>query len=243
MRFYQASCDCGWVGKRVSSEGVAGRGLKRHLCDAPRPSRVTAHVISESDQHLVAIAHRVTNDWMGKCGGQDDRDEVLSDAFLGVAQALKTWKPDGGTVIGSHAYWRARGAVLDGYRDKRAPVRRSQYSKGVRYEDLPQPQRYPVSIDALAELDVPHLVVDLRQADHFVQVETDADLADLLSTLPDRLRQVVVLIDLLGFTQVEVAQALDVTGSRVCQMRKDALRRLRASASGPVVPPPSREKR
>ena len=64
-------------------------------------------------------------------------------------------------------------------------------------------------------------------AESFELMESDALLADAIRSLPDRDRLIVVLSYYEGLTLAEIGSALDITESRVCQLRTQALKQLR----------------
>jgi RNA polymerase sigma factor for flagellar operon FliA len=64
-------------------------------------------------------------------------------------------------------------------------------------------------------------------AESFELVESDALLADAIRSLSDRDRLIVVLSYYEGLTLAEIGSTLDITESRVCQLRTQALKQLR----------------
>jgi RNA polymerase sigma factor for flagellar operon FliA len=61
----------------------------------------------------------------------------------------------------------------------------------------------------------------------FELAEADRLLADAISTLPDRDRLILVLSYYEGLTLAEIGSALDLTESRISQLRTRALKQLR----------------
>ena len=61
----------------------------------------------------------------------------------------------------------------------------------------------------------------------FEQVEAGRLMVDAISSLPERDRFIVVLSYYEGLTLAEIGSALDLTESRVCQLRTRALKELR----------------
>lgn len=238
MRFYQPSCDCGYVGKRARSQARAEWALERHDCGTLRRRQVSAHVTADLDTAWIRIAKSVSGEWMSRAYG-DDYDDVFSDAMLGIVQALKTWKP-GGLPLEVHAYRRAKFAIIDGFRLNRGLVSRTEWKNGVRVKDLPKHRLSPISSDAMRDehdaLPIVH-VIDIRATDAFDHVDSATELDALLAQLRPHLRRVMVMCDLLGYTQAEIAADLKVTPSRVCQMHKEAMAALRAAANCTTVRP------
>lgn len=168
--------------------------------------------------------------------------ELVSDAAYGVAQAYARWAEDGGSSLVGYCTTRARGAILDGRRD-RSPMSRLEYDRKTTADaDLAEHDRKPV-VDELpayrrTPLSVQMLATEARGEWTWEPPDPGAmaafDTADardavkrLLNVLPDRERHVVVEVDLKDRTLASVGEDLAVTETRVCQIRKDAHRRMR----------------
>lgn len=154
-------------------------------------------------------------------------DDILSDACLGAVEALTRWDVTRGISLGAFSWRRINGEILDGVR-RRAAVRRLPYAAGVRLEDLTPAQRVPYSLEEMAARGLeprdpkasPTATVDARDA-----------LSHLYGALTAREYEVIVLYDLCGWRQHEVAARLHVTESRVSQIRREALTRMRLRAA------------
>lgn len=219
MRLYTAVCtDCGHRGKRYRQKARAAQAASEHQCPPtqhPRPAPVT------DPQAVIRIAHWAARDYQ-KRNPAASYDEVLSDAMLGVAQAVTRWDPSKGT-LGTYAAPRARGAILDGVRS-RGTLARSEYRAGVRFDTLPEHRRPALSLQSLHDTgqDVPHNPSDFTDVD-------DRDTIDrLLAPLDARSRYIIEAHDLHGYRLAEIAATLGITESRVCQLRTKALDRVRA---------------
>jgi RNA polymerase sigma factor (sigma-70 family) len=141
------------------------------------------------------------------------REEVLSDACLGVTLARNSFDPERGVAFFTYALYRARGQILDGLRH-RAPLTRDQVAKGL------EPPPDPRSLDPIA-----YRIPDQRRP--LEDFEDRDELEGLLARLPERLAFVLREVDLHGHPLAAVGLALGVTESRVCQLRKQALALLR----------------
>lgn len=148
-------------------------------------------------------------------------DELLSDAAYGVALAVRRWDPQIGPFP-RYARLRAEGALIDGVR-RRSHIPHSRWVRGSSLEDSPEHERPPVSIDP-EELAWREPVEPCRQMN---AIEARVVIDELLEHLTDRERLVVAAVDLLGVPQADVAGALGVTPSRVCQVRRVALGKMR----------------
>lgn len=144
-------------------------------------------------------------------------DDVLSDACWGAAQAAASHDPAKGAGLATHADRRSRGAILDGAR-QRSPVTRHHYARGVT-----APQRATESLDKLIALGwAPHAPGCMEDA------VADRDLVDrMLATCSERERIVLVATLLHGHTLADVGAVLGVSESRVGQIQRAAIGRLR----------------
>lgn len=192
---------------------------------------MTAEAGGPEPRDLIRIAQRETRITLARWPTfQHERADIESDAMLGVAQAFLRYDPAHGVPFDAYATPRVRGAIIDGMRS-RSTRSRTEVKRGVDIDDV-APERLdprPLAVlwdgDQLA-VDIPH-----PQAERVLYlVEDRAELIPALRRLGNRdlrLMDVVVRCVLLEHTQAEVARALGVTDSRVCQLLKKALRMLR----------------
>lgn len=145
------------------------------------------------------------------------RDDVLSDACWGAAQAAASHNPALGASLTTHAYNRARGAILDGIRD-RSPLSRTAHAHGI-----PIP-RSPLSLEQMAETGrQPHTAGSMEET------VADTDLLHrMLATCTARERVVLIGSLVHGYPLADIADELGVTECRVGQIRRAVLARLRA---------------
>lgn len=158
------------------------------------------------------------------------RDDLLSDALLGMVTSAPRWNPDlssAASYLGHRAWW----AIIDGQRD-RMPVRRHAWRQGIRVaDDLPAEQQPPISSDYLHDAGYDPGALD----PNLEAVVEDDKLVWLLSILPARQRDVVVRTVLGDELLHEVADDYGVTESAICQTRRRALTTLAALAEEPPV--------
>lgn len=165
---------------------------------------------------------------------QSSRDDILSDAMEGVRKALATFDPVYGTVFLDWALAQARWQVISGMRD-RAPLTRGEVARGLTTADLPPARQDPFRLDLVLDDTDGLRAGDVMLAadpgpDQYEELDTRLLLGELLAALPDRDAFVLRQYDLLGRTLRDIGVELEVSESRVCQIRRDALRRLRPIA-------------
>lgn len=156
------------------------------------------------------------------------RVDILSDAALGAAQAWASYDPARGTTLSTWLYWRVHGEILEGIRS-RSPLTRSQTQAGLRPEDRPA-QQHPVALSGLDDR-----IPAQRGPSDYDRVDDRDQLARLLNVLTPREAHVIRQVDLLGRTELAVSRDLGVTESRICQIRRQALRRMRLAADVPAA--------
>ncbi len=187
-------------------------------------------------------------------------DTLKSAGYLGLAQALRRWEegidPE---LFGGLVARRVRGAILDELRGMDVLTRRDR--RKVRRLDSSERKlraklQRPVAADELAadsklglaecerlraarlgqttiSLDEsPHVVDSLQIED--VAARCDAKhVLELASTLSPRLQLVLGLYFFEGRNMREIGDELGVSESRVCQLRSEALNKLRAAMVAP----------
>lgn len=155
------------------------------------------------------------------CSPGEDLDEIQGDALLGLARAIRRFDPGRGLAFWTFAQPVIVGAILDGKR-ARDPLTRRQRRRA-RQEGTRDWERPPISLDQPAA-DTPDILVGETVPDprHFL---SGVIVADLYARLPDRERAILSLSDA-GYTQVEIGELLGLSGPRVCQIRRRALRSL-----------------
>lgn len=135
-------------------------------------------------------------------GLQLERCDLLGEAYLALCEAALRWDSSRGK-FSTYAWMRVRGAVLDAWR------------RGVRLS-----LRHTALADGL-----------LAGSGADGELERE-DLAMALALLPPRWRAVVELSFFGEFGTGEVARLLGISVSRVSQIKREALKRLKAILSG-----------
>ena len=149
-------------------------------------------------------------------------DDMLGDAMLAAHIAHRKW--DGGGTFAAFAYERCVYAIVDGLRSRGHRNRRDYATNS---DLLPRSCFDPLSLtdEDLARLDV----TDAHAEDPYRRVEarmTATQVMTLLRPWP-REQEVIRRVDLDGEMQADVGRDMGISESRVCQLRRVALRRLR----------------
>ena len=161
-----------------------------------------------------------------------DFDDVIQDAYVGLIKAARSFDPARGVPFRGHAISRVRGEIADRLRQQAPGPRRKLRTPAE--EALVLTLRFPLRLDEELDLDevmngqtlVTHEVRDVAAEHAFA----DVAIRDLTSRLPPRERLVLGMSDE-GYTQPEIGAVLNVTASRVCQLRARAHQRLAALAA------------
>ena len=217
--------------------------------------------------HVIPGVRRMAHRTPLSQNGAMDADDMAQDAVTGLIGAARTFDPKRGVRFATHAYPRARGALLDGQRAMdhvprswRTAQRQALRARTALVAEL---SREPTPDELAGRLGI--TTQELRdneercrrpaRLDERLQgqsVEGDQlTVADLLpddDPLPDeltvaredatRLHAAIALLPtrqqfalratwFMGLTAEEVANLLDVSPSRVSQLRRDAMERLR----------------
>lgn len=151
-------------------------------------------------------------------------EEILSDALYGTAQALAHYDPSLGVPFGAYASARARGEVMDGIR-RRSPLSRWDVAHGATRDTAPQAALTPVPLE-----DWTVLIPAQREPSEYERGDDRDQISRLLATLSPKQAQVLREHDLAGRYLRDIAADLGVTESRVCQIRTEALKKLRLLA-------------
>lgn len=183
---------------------------------------VTVHRVTRADRERLAreyawlartIALRAACSW-------EDREELIGDAMLGLAKAIRGYDPAreryDGASFKAYARTRILGAIIDGRR-QRDPVGRQR-----RHELLAGATPMSHEQDTVRLEHAPH-AADEPDLDQRI------DLKDAIAQLPARERLIIILHDLEGVHLAELGRLLGVNESRVSQIARQARDRLRQS--------------
>jgi RNA polymerase sigma factor (sigma-70 family) len=136
-----------------------------------------------------------------------DVDDLAQAGLVGALEAARRWRPDGGAALRTFAYSRMVGAMRDAVRAAHHVDRRDVGRRGL----VPL---LPIASAANVPAAGPSLERLLLTR-------------ELLAGLPPRLRCVLEQYYLKGRTLASIARTLRVNESRVCQLKTQALARLR----------------
>lgn len=223
--------------------GLSGR--------SPRAASDVDELIREHAHIVVRVARRIAR----RTGGAVDVDDLVSAGMLGLIDAHGKYSPDGGRDFGTYAEFRIKGSILDELRrmdPMTQPMRRKARALDKARGALRQDLGRDASDEELAErlsVDVEQLrqMVDEVQPMTFVGVDevdfTDlrdelalarvdratlkATLAKAIGSLPERTQQLLSLYYFHDLTLREIGEVLEVTEARVCQLHKEAMKRMR----------------
>jgi RNA polymerase sigma factor for flagellar operon FliA len=193
-----------------------------------------------------------------------DLDDLVSDGYLGLMDAVDKFEPDRNVPFRAYAVPRIRGAILDGLRAADwvpRSVRRRIGVLRVATADVQLRQgRRPFDAEIAAEIGISgarlrdtqahtrrsHLVsldgagLGDRLTPHAVEglpggdVELRTGLLEAMRQLPPREQRVLALSHWERLTLTEIGQVMSISESRVCQLRTRATTALRR-ALGPVL--------
>lgn len=154
-----------------------------------------------------------------------DADEFEGNGTIGLLEAAKRYDPRRNNNFAIYATRRIKGAILDSFRRE---DRLGRHERLMRKKDPARAERNThhhirVFIDDPAAW---ANIAAYQSQDAAIIASVSA--RKLIALLPRRLRHVMVMYHFEGKTDVQIADILEVTGSRVCQMRSQAVGLIRA---------------
>jgi RNA polymerase sigma factor for flagellar operon FliA len=194
-----------------------------------------------------SIVDRLARRFAWRSGHAVSADDLWSAGALGLIDAARRFDPSRDVRFETFAEHRVRGAIIDELRRMdhlprrlRAQVERVLTAQGRLGQSLgrePTADEVAEAVgldsdeaDGLLALSMPQLqvraeVADLGEAptDRLEQAEVQAALAEAVARLPERLRTLLALHYQEGLTYREIAQVLDVSQPRVCQLHAEAV--------------------
>jgi RNA polymerase sigma factor FliA len=215
---------------------------------------------TELIQRYAPLIERLARRMAAKSGIPSLQDDLWSAGALGVVDAARRFEPGRGVKFETFAEHRVRGAMLDEMRRlDHLPRRLRERSEAVAKarRELATALGRPASdlevADAMqmteAELiDVEGAAAPPSQLDPEQELRSDAPpveeqldlarqtklLAEHVEKLPERLRTILGLHYQEGCTYREIAQLLNISEPRVCQLHAQALEKLRDAVSGAI---------
>lgn len=186
--------------------------------------------------------------------------DLVSEGVIGLMDAIDKFEPERGLQFPTYAVPRIRGAIIDSIRaadwvprSVRARLRAVDAARTTLLHRLgraPEPEELaeeaglslaelrevldrPTHIGAATDEEIAELDAHVPGLDEAFEDEgTRALLLEAVHRLPERDQVIVALYFFEGFTLAEIGQVLDVTESRVSQLRTRAIKALRAELAG-----------
>jgi len=161
------------------------------------------------------VAHKYAGGWSLATEWAD----VYADASIGVLNAIRHFDPARSLTQRAYVFIRARGAAIDGIRQRGYKSRKDVDTRHV-----------PLSLDMLRnDVDDGGDGLDLGTIEHgYDEVDAAVTVPLLLVHLSRRRRFVIEAYYLAGRSMADIGAELGVTESRVCQIHVQALRQMRA---------------
>lgn len=184
-------------------------------------TRLTAEQTSLVVEHIELANHAAR--WAHFRWPATDRDDLLSWANEGLMSAAQSWDPDGGMTFVGWARTQIRRRMTDSWRLSTRRGRTAGKSFPFDHTALDE-QRVDI-IRAAASVELGYERIEERSQ----AASTVAGLA-----LSERERYIVVELGS-GVSLQEIGDALGVSESRVCQIRKEIYDRLVGDAPGPAL--------
>ena len=170
---------------------------------------------------LVVVARRAASIYLRtRPALLSQKDDMLGDAMLAAHVAHQRW--DGQGVFAGYAYPRVVFGIIDGLRARGRLTRRDYAARA----ECPSSHLNPLNLtnDDLVKLDA----ADPYAEDPYRRVEDRMMVSWLLSCLCGREREIICRVDLCGEMQAAVGRDMGISESRVCQLRRVGLWRLRS---------------
>jgi RNA polymerase sigma factor for flagellar operon FliA len=161
------------------------------------------------------VAHKYANGWSLAAEWAD----VYADASIGVLDAIRRFDPARSITQKAYVFIRARGAAIDGIRQRSYTARKDVDAR-----------RVPLSLDMLrAAVDDGGDAWEPSTTERgYAEVDAAETVPLLLVQLSRRRRFVIEAYYLAGRSMADIGRELGVTESRVCQILTLALRQMRA---------------
>jgi RNA polymerase sigma factor for flagellar operon FliA len=226
-----------------------------------RPERMASSVPGMDGEELLEVfgdfVHDITRQLKAQCrerAGLDvSYDNLFGYAVAGLLEAKQSFDPDAGSAFTTFAYYRIRGAILDGIqregwgpRSKRKlrswrAVDEQTHARQKITSDSPMASSLAGSLASIKETVFDAYAVQFLYDEHletrFAHEETPEEGAeqtqlqktidDALADLPDRQREVIIRYHVKDETMREIAQSFGVSKSWVSRLNAQAMTTLR----------------
>lgn len=200
------------------------------LWDAWVASRDTGVRDQIAEMHAALVGY-YANAMKKNLPGSISIEELVSAGNVGLLRAIDRYEPKRGLSFSTYARQRIRGAMLDWLRELQWPYRYSADRHGA-------DRKWQISMSATTQVRESNrgrclgdFLTDQRQPDPAASVEAK-DVFDRLIDVLDPSEQLVIrLMYRAGMSQVEASRVIGVTFSRVSQMHKGIMTRLRERAT------------
>lgn len=174
----------------------------------------------------IGLARKMARSMARRLPGSVERQDIESVAMVALTEAAHRYDRRRPSSFQAYAACRIRGAVLDELR-RRDPVGRRERDR-IKQAEKRGVKRPGIRIQSLEDLRVSEPAADARPVDEQAyQRSRLSALRGALGELPERMKRIISLYYSEGKTQAEIGAELGVTESRVCQLRRQALRTLR----------------
>ena len=162
------------------------------------------------------VAHKYAGGWSLAAEWAD----VYADASIGVLDAIRHFDPARSITQKAYVFIRARGAAIDGIRQRGYIPRSGDRSR-----------RAPLSLDMLlADVGDGGIGWEPSKTERgYARIDAAVTVPLLLVHLSRRRRFVIEAYYLAGRSMADIGAELGVTESRVCQIHVQALRQMRAT--------------
>lgn len=226
------------------------RAALSYTSTSPQP-RLSDDEVVRTWAHLIdRVARRIS----ARTANTVPPGDLWSVGALGLLDAYRRFDPARAVKFESFAEHRIRGAMIDELREMdhlprrlRAEtdrVRKARQAMGIRLGREPTTDELAAElglsweeVEALDTLAQPAMALQselpLASADQPIDEQVDhaarvAFVTKAIERLPERLQLVLSLHYVEGLTYKEIAQALEVSEARVCQLHGDAVRKVQA---------------
>ncbi len=241
------------------TESKVGAVLRQQVAEGQRADDL-GPIDQLTDEQLLErygpFMKRIVSEVCRMCSLRDSqtRDDMAADARLGLLTAARAYETRPNARFSTYAYYRVKGAVVDGLR-KNGLLRRKSRARAdvelgatlVREAAVEEPTVRPdyglrldrvdrtVVSTGMAWLLVQTTAVraeqnelELRPSGRYIQAETAALIGDILGSMPAQERELLVGIYYKNQSLADVAAGVGMSRSWACRLHARALERLAA---------------